>query len=192
MAAKIDPATVTIERAPPIERAGRVPYYEKGRKIIKVAGEPYGFINQHQHGGRGNSYTFQQAGGQTVTRQISAQTKFHNARFTDVTVYGDKAANRMRRGDEPALQPIAERLHAKAVELIESGQLISQAAQAERVAERNRIAREAEERRKAEAIDNFDCRARMALAEIFKSEPEGIDAAYVGPIIAAMKWAQTQ
>lgn len=140
-----------------------------------------------QHGGRGNSYTFEQLGGQAVQRKSGGKDRFDNDRFSTITVYGDKMANRMLRIDAAPLAPIAERLHAMAVELVQSGELIPESVQLERVAARNRQHREAQEAHKAEALENFRCRARIALG-INDTEQSDI----VDKVVEAMKWAQSQ
>lgn len=150
-----------------------------GRKHILVGpnAEHWGTIHMESHGGRGNSYWFQQVGqGGPIIKRGSRPD-----RFVNITVYGDKAANRLRHGDDPPVKPVKERLHDTVRELLDTGKLRDPAIIKAEIAEQNRRFYEARERKEA-----FRKRAMEALGDL------SVHGSLVAAVVEAMEWAQQQ
>lgn len=166
----------------------------RGRKVIMVDGEYWGNIDSQSVGPAGNYYYFQQAGsGGSIHRAVSSGLKGRTARETQARVYGDKIAERRRRGDEPPLEPLDNRIMKEVRALIAEGLLrhpdVVKEEQAKHAAEwaARQKANEEEKRKTWEAKAN----EVMALI-VFGAPPVATYDEIRAKIIETMEWAQTQ
>jgi hypothetical protein len=146
----------------------------RGNKAIMVDGLRWGTIHMETHGCWGSSYWFNQTGIQG--QQITSGDR-------PVKVYGDKGERR-RLGTYDAVAPVAERLHAKATELIASGLLRHPDSVKAEQAERAARWRASEAERDCKATDRLRAKAREALGD-------GIGENELTIIVGLMKWAQS-
>lgn len=93
----------------------------RGRRVIVVNGEPWGYINMKSHGPGGNSFWFEQRGepGEIICEPPKTPREKFRDRGTEISVPGDKIAERRRRSGEPLLKPLGDRLLDKTRDLID-------------------------------------------------------------------------
>lgn len=102
--------TIRIEPWPPV----------RGRKRIMVDGVHWGTAEMHGHGGQGISYTFEQKG--EIGTIIRPSSRLGD-RASPIRVYSDKIAEHMRRGGEPPIKPLEERMLDAVRDMIAKGLL---------------------------------------------------------------------
>lgn len=169
---------------------------------VLVDGVAWAVLERHEHGPRGQSYTFRQVGGQTI-RHLPTDDDTPAHQMTAYTVHSQGRAQeieRFRADDQgrtyapPA--PLQQRLVEMARELMAAGRLRHPDVQAaENKARRDTIAADQADGI-ARARAEFEHRARQALqTAAIKAEvdlSEDLVANLVNEIVDAMKWAQSR
>lgn len=163
---------------------------ERGRKQIMVDGVAWGTLHMRNHGGRGNSYTFRQVGGENIMEPVPGS---RHDRMKEVTVYGDKMAKWDTQGE---LKPVDERLLDKARDLIKANRLRHPDVVRAEQQENAKALRELRERQDADEQARIEAKAHETLRKLqaYIGVPAGAEfpEADVAEIVAAMRWAQTQ
>lgn len=172
----------------------------RGAKAILVDGELWGFAVMVPIGRRGVKYHFMQARSVTDDNPVGCYLAYegerrwkgsNSSRFYEYTVYSDKIAERQRRGDEPPIGTLDERMTATVRKMLDAGHFMHPDAVAEKTRKANEKYRAARAEAEAEREKKLRSRAFEAifpsvLASLSKDDRED----QISRVVEAMKDAQ--
>jgi len=184
------------------ERITIIPYLgERGRLQVMVGNVRYGVVHIRQHGRKGTSYYFRQAGSQGGAVRREHRT---GDRSYMVEIFGDKMAKRMA-PVHAKVRPVQARLLTEACKLVKEGLLVSELVHRNRVVKINEEAAQRQRQAQLEVDEEFTKRANEAIKAALKRMPlvemiDGYNADFSpegrellkAEIVEAMKWAQSK